>query len=115
MVNDEEPSKPVFVGDGKPNYIIDNSRNIFLLTGAATDTRVVVESFLQANHRIRSRYKCSVLHCCVRENKITQDPYYIVKNIIFQIIRTVPAIKNLVQLQKHDYFSEMLASKAEIN
>ena len=53
-----------------------------MLTGATTDTRIVVESFLQGNQRMRSRYKCTMMHCSVRENKITQDPYYIVKNII---------------------------------
>ena len=30
----------------KPKYEIDNSYNIMLLTGAATDTRTIVESFL---------------------------------------------------------------------
>lgn len=53
-----------------------------LLIGAATDTRVIVESFLQANVRMRSKYKCTMLHCCTRENKISHDSYYIVKNII---------------------------------
>ena len=88
----------------KPKFDIDNSFNIMLMTGAATDTRTIVESFLQANFRMRSRYKCAVMHCCVRENKITHDSYYIVKNIIQGIVRTVPAIKNLLHLQSHDYF-----------
>ena len=86
-----------------------------LLTGAATDTRTIIESFLQANFRMRSRYKCTTLHCCVRENKITQDAYYIVKNIIQSIVRTVPAIKNLLLLQTHDYFTELLTPKTEMN
>ena len=30
----------------KPKFEIDNSYNIMLLTGAATDTRTIVESFL---------------------------------------------------------------------
>ena len=84
--------------DDKPNFQIENSRNICVLTGAATDTRVIVESFLQGNHRMRSRYKCVLLHSCVRENKLTQDTYYIVKNIIQSIVRSVPAIRNFLQL-----------------
>ena len=99
----------------KPKFEIDNSHNIMLLTGAATDTRTIVESFLQANFRMRSRYKCAMMHCCVRENKLTHDTYYIVKNIIQSIVRTVPAIKNLLLLQTHDYFTELLTSKAEMN
>lgn len=84
--------------DGKPTFDIDNSKNVLLLLGAATDTRIIVESFLQANVRMRSKYKCSVLHCCTRENKLTHDSYYIVKNIIQSIVRTVPAIKKLLML-----------------
>ena len=60
---------------------------------------------------MRSRYKCSVLHCCVRENKLTQDAYYIVKNIMFQLVRTVPAIKNLLLLQNYNFFKEILQQK----
>ena len=30
----------------KPKFDIDNSFNIMLMTGAATDTRTIVESFL---------------------------------------------------------------------
>lgn len=86
-----------------------------LLLGAATDTRVILESFLQANVRMRSKYKCTVLHCCTRENKLTHDSYYIVKHIITQIVRTVPAVRNLLLLQKHDYFREFLTTKASLN
>jgi len=82
------------------------------LTGAATDTRIIVESFLQANLRIRSRYKCCAMHSCVRENKLTHDSYYIVKHIIFQVLRTVPSLRNLIMLQNHDYFSELLTPKS---
>jgi len=64
---------------------------------------------------MRSKYKCVVMHVCSRENKITHDAYYIVKNIIFQIVRTVPAVRNLLLLQKHDYFRELLSSKASLN
>ena len=64
---------------------------------------------------MRSKYKCSVLHCCTRENKLTHDSYYIVKNIIYQIVRTVPAIRNLLLLQKNDYFRELLTTKASLN
>lgn len=86
-----------------------------LLVGAAIDTRVIVESFLQANVRMRSKYKVAMLHCCTRENKITHDSYYIVKNIIQSVVRTVPAIAKLLRLQNHDYFAEMLSSKADLN
>lgn len=86
-----------------------------VLMGAATDTRVVVESFLQANVKMRSKYKCCVMHCCTRENKITHDAYYIVKNIIQSIVRTVPAVRNLLLLQNHDYFREILSSKVSLN
>ena len=30
----------------KPKFDIDNSYNIMLMTGAATDTRTIIESFL---------------------------------------------------------------------
>ena len=30
----------------KPGFDIDNSYNIMLMTGAATDTRTIIESFL---------------------------------------------------------------------
>jgi hypothetical protein len=73
---------PTGPSDGKPTFEIDNTKNVMLLMGAATDTRVIVETFLQANVRMRSKYKCTMLHCCTRENKITHDSYYIVKNII---------------------------------
>jgi len=87
------------------------SENIMVVTGTATDTRVLIESFLQANYKMRSRYKCAALHCAVRENKLSQDPYYIVKHIIFQLVRTIPAIRLLLMLQKHNFFSEMLTSR----
>lgn len=83
-MSQNEPGSKVIssTNDGKPNFEIDNTKNVMLLMGAATDTRVIIESFLQANVRTRSKYKCCVLHCCTRENKITHDAYYIVKNII---------------------------------
>ena len=101
--------------DGKPTFSIDNSKNIMLITGAATDTRVIVETFLQANVRMRSRYKCCMLHSCVRENKITHDSYFLVKNIIQSIVKCIPAIRNLLFLQHRDYFKEILTPKATLN
>lgn len=71
------------------------------------DQKVIVESFLQANVKARTKYKCCVLHHCLRENKITQDPYYIVKNIIQSILKTVPSLSNYMRLQDHEYFKEM--------
>lgn len=86
-----------------------------VLSGASTDTRVLVESFLQANIKMRSRYKCAVMHCCVRENKLSQDTYYIVKHIMYQIVRTVPAVRLFLMLQKHNYFQELLTTRSTLN
>ena len=66
------------------------------------DAKVVVESFLQANVKTRTKYKCCVLHHCLRENKMTLDPYYIVKNIIFNILRTLPSLTSYMKLQEHN-------------
>ena len=55
----------------KPSFEMERSRNIMLVTGSATDTRVLVETFLQANLKMRSRYKCAAMHCAVRENRLT--------------------------------------------
>mmetsp|Transcript_39480 Transcript_39480/g.37930 ORF Transcript_39480/g.37930 Transcript_39480/m.37930 type:complete len:89 (-) Transcript_39480:2247-2513(-) len=77
--------------------------------GNDLDTKVVVESFLQANVKTRTKYKCCAVHHCVRENKMSQDPYYIVKNIIFQIMRTLPALKNYMEFQDHNFIEEMMA------
>lgn len=66
------------------------------------ETKVIVESFLQANFKARTKYKCCVLHHCVRENKLSHDSYYIFKNIIFSILRTIPSLKNYMKLQEHN-------------
>ena len=73
-----------------------------VLVGDDQDTKVVVESFLQANVKSRTKYKCCVLHHCIRENKVTQDSYYIVKNIICQVLRTVPFLKNYLKFHEHN-------------
>lgn len=87
---------------GLPTFEIDNSQNVMMLmVEDERDARVIVESFLQANVKTRTKYKCSVLHQCAKENQITLDSYYIVKNIIFQILKTVPAIANYIKLQEH--------------
>lgn len=78
-----EYSKPESDISKLPNFEIENSSNILVLMGNDTDTKIIVESFLQANFKARTKYKCCVLHHCIKENKITTDPYYIVKNIIF--------------------------------
>jgi hypothetical protein len=65
------------------------------------DGKIIAESFLQANVKTRTKYKCCALHHCISENKLTQDPYYIVKNIIFSILRTMPSISNYMKLQEH--------------
>jgi hypothetical protein len=64
-----------------PKFVIKNSKRILLLLGHQNETRVIVESFLQANG-MRSCYKCVALHCCTKENKLTCDAYLIVKHII---------------------------------
>jgi hypothetical protein len=74
--------------------------------------------------KTRTKYKCCALHHCVRENKLTQDTYYIVKNIIFSILRTMPSINNYMKLQEHQvriyyfliliqYFKEMTSFFAD--
>jgi hypothetical protein len=86
----------------RPTFEIENSNNILVLIGNDQDSKAIVESFLQANIKTRTKYKCCVLHHCVRENKLSQDPYYIVKNIIYQILRTIPSLKNYMKLQEHN-------------
>ncbi len=92
-----------------PTFEIDNSENILLLQGDETDTKILIESFLQANVGARTKYKCCVLHHCCRENKLTCDSYYMMKNIIFQIINTVPSIKNYISIQDHFFLKEVLS------
>ena len=58
-------------------FEIDNSHNIMLVEGNEHDTKLLVESFLQANVKARTKYKCVVLHHCTRENSISCDAYYI--------------------------------------
>lgn len=84
------------------NFEIENSQNVMVLVGHEQDTRVVVESFLQANVKARTKYKCCVLHHCVSENKLTFDSYFMVKNIIFQVLRTVPSLRNYLKLEDHN-------------
>ena len=55
-----------------PTFEIENSQNIMVVTSNnEVDLKVVVESFLQANVKSRTKYKCCVLHHCIRENKLT--------------------------------------------
>eukprot|EP00347_Sterkiella_histriomuscorum_P005755 403355392 len=60
-----------------PTFEVDNTQNIMILVGSDQDTKIIVESFLQANVKTRTKYKCCVLHHCIRENKMTHDSYYI--------------------------------------
>ena len=92
----------------KPKFVIKNSKRILLLLGHQNETRVIIESFLQANASMRSCYKCVAMHCCTRENKISCDAYFIVKHIILQIVKSVPAIQQLLLLQDHNFFEEFL-------
>jgi len=73
-----------------------------LLVGNDQDTKIIVESFLQANVKTRTKYKCCVLHHCIRENKMTHDSYYIAKNIIYSVMRTVPSLRNYLKLSEHN-------------
>lgn len=50
----------------------------------------------------------------MKENKLTQDAYCIVKHIIYQTVRTVPAVRLLLMLQPHHMFAEMLTPRAEL-
>jgi hypothetical protein len=80
-------------------YEIENSRQILVLTGDShEELRVIVESFLQANLKIRTKYKCCVLHHCTEENALSCDSYFIVKNIMRQIIQTLPFIGEYLQI-----------------
>ena len=91
-----------------PTYKIDTSQNIMvLLCEEEKDARIIVESFLQANLKTRTKYKCCVLHHCLKENRITHDPYYIVKNIIFNILGTMPSLANYMRIQEHQFFKEI--------
>jgi len=72
------------------------------------DHKVLIESFLQANVKSRTKYKCCMLHHCQKENKLTLDPYYIVKSIVYNILRCVPSLANYLRLQQdYDYFKEL--------
>jgi hypothetical protein len=97
-----EFSKPLTDISSLPTFEVDNTNNIMILVGNDQDTKVVVESFLQANVKTRTKYKCCVLHHCIRENKMTHDSYYMVKNIIFSILRAVTPLKNYMKLQEHN-------------
>ena len=79
---------------GKPMFELDNSHNIMVVRGNELDTKLLVESFLQANIKARTKYKCILLHHCTRENKLSCDSVFIIKNMICSIIRQVPSIKN---------------------
>jgi len=74
-------------------YEIENSKQIIVLTGDShEELRVIVESFLQANMKIRTKYKCCVLHHCCKENAASLDTYFIIKNIMRQILHTIPIL-----------------------
>jgi hypothetical protein len=60
-----------WISKEKPMFDIENSNSILLLIGNDTETKVIVESFLQANIKARTKYKCCLVHHCVRENKVS--------------------------------------------
>ena len=75
---------PGKIGLGEPYpYEIENSKQFLIITGEKhEEMRVIVESFLQANLKIRTKYKCVALHNCTMENQFSRDSYQITKNII---------------------------------
>ena len=80
-----------------------------IITGDSHDElRVIVESFLQANLKIRTKYKCCVLHQCIMENYVTRDSYYIVKNIIRQILHTLPFLKDYLLISSSNKFQWLI-------
>lgn len=80
-------------------YEIENSKQILVLTGSShEELRIIVESFLQANVKIRTKYKCCVLHHCTEENPLSRDTYYMVKNIMRQILHTLPFLSQYLQI-----------------
>lgn len=101
---------PNKVGQGDPySYLIDNSRQFLVITGQSHhELRLIVESFLQANQRQRTRYKCCALHHCTCENQISRDTYYIVKNIMRQILRTMPVLKEYLLISENKEFKLVL-------
>lgn len=102
---------PNKVGQGEPySYEIENSKQILIITGSHHDElRVIIESFLQANLKIRTRYKCSALHNCTAENLHSRDSYYIVKNIMRQILHTAPFLRDYLLLTSKEDFNQILA------
>lgn len=97
---------PTKVGTGLPySYEIENSKQFLIISGEShEELRVIVESFLQANSKIRSKYKCCVLHNCVQENEYTLDTYYIVKNIMRQILHTLPFLRQYLMISDNAQF-----------
>ena len=65
---------------------------------------------MQANINIRTKYKCCVLHHCTQENSLSCDSYYIVKNIMRSIFRTIPIIKDylLISSKNKNEFSQVI-------
>ena len=44
----------------------------------------------------------------MRENKLSMDTYYIVKNIILSILNSLPSLYNYILLQEHNFVKEFL-------
>jgi len=95
----------------KPGFTVENSGNILVVEGKNQEAVVLVESFLQANLKARTKYKCCALHHCARENRLTWDPYYITKNIILSIVKAIPSIKSFFKMQEHNFLKEMLSKQ----
>lgn len=92
-----------------PKYEINNQQRIMVITGDNDwDQKVLIESFLQANVKSRTKYKCCMLHHCQRENKLTLDAYYIVKSIVYNICRCFPSLTSYLRLQEdYEFFKEL--------
>lgn len=103
----ENPTKRTYVVPCP--YEIENSKQFLILTGRThEEIRIIVESFLQANVKMRTKYKCVCMHHCLLENPSTCDSYNIVKNIIGQILRSVPFLCDYLKVSTNQEFAALI-------
>lgn len=57
---------------------------------------------------MRTKYKCVCLHHCLLENPATCDSYYIVRNIMAQILRTVPFLSDYLLVSTNQEFRALI-------
>ena len=110
QTNEKGPSGQAQAQTPPCPYEIENSKQILVLTGSSHEQlRIIVESFLQANVKIRTKYKCCVLHHCTEENSLSRDSYYMVKNIMRQILHTLPFLSQYLQIANNSEFEHVIA------